>query len=126
MPQSVQRRSYGSVTVFWLDRDAALDALTRAARRLSAGDPNVLSVRLFGSLAAGNATAASDADLMVVIADSDVPLLRRAERYTAWFAEVGMPVDLFVFTEREIATAPSAIAERALATGIVLAAAETG
>ena len=124
MPHPVRKRSYGSVTVFWLDREAAIDALRGASRALVERDPSVLSVRLFGSLASGTATAASDADLLLVLRDIDVPLLDRPHLYGRWFGEVGMPVDLFVYTRYELETAPTAIAECALATGIVLAARE--
>ena len=121
MPPPVQKKSYGSVTVFWLDREAAVEELTRAARALVEDDPNVRSVRLFGSLMTGKATAASDADLLLVLEESDLPLLDRPARYSRFFADVGMPVDLFVYTRREIERAPTPIAECALAASVRLA-----
>ena len=66
MPQVVQKKLYGSVTVFWLDRIAAVEAVRSSAKRFAANDLSVRRVLLFGSLADGTATAASDADILVV------------------------------------------------------------
>ena len=121
MRSVVRKKSYGSVTVFWLDREAAVAAVREAAERWAREDSNVRRVLLFGSLAAGTATAASDADVLVVLRETDVPLLARPDAYADRFAGVGLPVELFVTTEAEIRDHPSSIAEHALAHGIELA-----
>ena len=118
MPQVVRRASYDSVTVFWLDRIAAVDAVRVAAGTLKRYDRNVTKVVLFGSLADDTATAGSDADILVVLGASDEPILHRAQNYDEVFREVGLPVELFVYTEDEIARGFSSIAECALRTGI--------
>ncbi|MCH1927610.1 nucleotidyltransferase domain-containing protein, partial [Shewanella sp. C31] len=61
MRSFVQKRSYGSVRVFWLDREGLLRALEGKAAQLLAAFPEVLAVVLFGSLARGEATPRSDA-----------------------------------------------------------------
>ncbi len=63
-----RERSYGSVTIISLDRDEALTALRRAARRLRAAHGEVTSVWPFGSLARGDHVGASDADVLVELA----------------------------------------------------------
>jgi predicted nucleotidyltransferase len=120
MPQVVRRASYGSVTVFWLNRKAALEAVRVAAGKLIGADPNVTKVVLFGSLARGTATAGSDADILIVLRDSDEPILGRTRHFADTFRDVGLPVELFVYTENEIAGDTSSIAENALKTGIEL------
>ena len=120
MPQVVQKKSYASVTVFWLDREAAVDAVRVAAGDLIRADPNVSKVVLFGSLASGTATATSDADVLVILRKSDLRLLDRAGHYGDYFCNVGLPVELFVYTEDEVRQHVSSIADHALAKGIEL------
>lgn len=117
----VQRQSFDSVTVFWLDREAAAEAVREAARRLADREPSVVRVVLFGSLADGTATAASDADVMIELADSDLRLLDRPPHYLDVFAHLGLPVDLFVYTTSELRAAdPPPVARNALRAGLTL------
>ena len=68
MRSFVQEKSYGSVKVFWLDRERLLQALEEKAAELLATFPEVLAVVLFGSLARGEARPRSDVDLLVAFA----------------------------------------------------------
>ena len=120
MPRVVQKRSYGSVTVFWLDREAAVQSVRKAAEAWAATDPSVVSIVLFGSLATGRATATSDADILVILNDTDVPPLDRPVAFAYRFGDVGLPAELFVYTEEEVRTNSSSIAEKALRDGIEL------
>lgn len=81
MRSFVQEKSYGSVKVFWLDRERLLQALEEKAAELLATFPEVLAVVLFGSLARGEATAFSDADLLVLLRDTPLPFPERLVRY---------------------------------------------
>jgi predicted nucleotidyltransferase len=74
-----------------------------AARRAASRLPALRRIILFGSLVAGIPTPRSDADLLVVLAESDhreprdrVPEVRRALR------PLPCPVDLFVLTSEEL------------------------
>jgi predicted nucleotidyltransferase len=58
-----------SVTFFRLDKSKIEQNLKVYAHQL-AEDPQVLAVVLFGSLARGEATASSDADVLIVLQDS--------------------------------------------------------
>jgi hypothetical protein len=66
--------------VFRLDEKARLEELKMAARALGQ-DPEVLAVVLFGSLARGEATAMSDADLLVLLEETNLPFPERLVRY---------------------------------------------
>jgi len=102
MPSSVRAGSSSSSAVALLDRDEVIGDLRRAALRLLA-DPEVVEVRLFGSLARGDATAASDADLLVVVrAASQAPHLRSAP-FALRLRPTPVPVDLLVKTSAELA-----------------------
>ncbi|MCS7207622.1 MAG: nucleotidyltransferase domain-containing protein [Dehalococcoidia bacterium] len=118
MPSLVRKRSYGSVTVFWLDRDAVARVLRERAEALVRHAPEVQKVVLFGSLAARRAIPGSDADILPVIRGEAGPFLERVRHYQP-FLEGGMPVDLFCYTEGEIQRIP--LARTALREGVVRA-----
>ena len=121
MPRSVIRKqSFGSVTVFWLDRNLLKSRIRQAVRNLIRQHEEVVQVVLFGSVASGRAVPSSDADILVVVRDSDTPFLDRAALYRDHFAEVGVGVDLFVYTRGEISDGSIPVAATALRTGIEL------
>lgn len=96
-------RSYGSAGATYLDREARVEELRRAARRAAARLPAVRRVILFGSLVSGIPTPRSDADLLVVVAES--PHERPRDRVPAVLEALGelpCPVDLFVYTAGEV------------------------
>lgn len=124
MAQSViHKRSFGSVTVFWLDRDLLKSRIAAAARALGREHDEVTQVVLFGSAASGRALPSSDADVLIVVRSSTARFIDRAEAFRPFFAEIGVGVDLFVYTEPEIRSASIPVAVTALRTGIVLYAA---
>ena len=84
-----------SVRVWKIDRKAILGRLTQWAQTLG-HDNNVLAVVLFGSLARGDQTAASDADVLIILEDSR---LKFDERIPALMpVGIGIGVDVFPYT----------------------------
>jgi predicted nucleotidyltransferase len=77
-------------------------------------------VILFGSVAADRALPSSDADILIVVRDSDLPFIDRAGRFRDYFSDIGVGVDLFVYTEQEVAAGTIPLAANALRTGIEL------
>ena len=121
MPRSVIRKqSFGTVKVFWLDRSLLKSRIMQAARSLSREHEEVVQVVLFGSVASDRAVPSSDADILVVVRDSDTPFLDRASLFRDYFADIGMGVDLFVYTQQEVASSRIPVAVTALRTGIEL------
>ena len=121
MPRSViQKQSFGSVTVFWLDRNLLKSRIRQAARSLSREREEVVQVVLFGSVASGRAVPSSDADILVVVRDSDTPFLDRAALFRDYFSDIGVGVDLFVYTRQEVSGSSIPVAATALRTGIEL------
>jgi predicted nucleotidyltransferase len=91
------------VKVFWLDRQAAIEELRLAAQRLLDQYPEVTSVGLFGSLAAGTSTPGSDADILIIFeSELELPFHERASRYQPEVAGIGIGVDFFCYTPQEI------------------------
>ncbi len=119
-PSVIRRRSSGSVTVFWLDRNLLKSRIAAAARKLGQENEAVTQVILFGSVASNRALPSSDADLLIVVRDSTERFIDRAQAFRPFFSEIGVGVDLFVYTEPEIRSASIPVAVTALRTGIVL------
>lgn len=97
------RRSSSSAGAVYLDREGRIAELRLAVSRAAAQLPALRRVILFGSLVAGIPTPRSDADLVVVLSESDqreprdrVPEVRRA------LMPLPCPVDLFVLTSEEL------------------------
>lgn len=116
-------RSFGSVRVFWLDRDEAVERLRRAAARLVELVPAVEAVYLFGSLAEGRAVPGSDADVLVVMAGAEGRWFDRPLALPDVFGAVGLPVDVFCYSPEELERVP--LARRAVDGGMLLAARRT-
>ena len=121
MPRSVIRKqSFGTVKVFWLDRSLLKSRIRQAVRNLSRQHEEVVQVVLFGSVASGRAVPSSDADILVVVRDTETPLLDRAVLYRDHFTDIGVGVDLFVYTSAEVSDGSVPVAAAALRTGIEL------
>jgi len=86
------------IRVFRLNREQAHSRLEEWARALGADD-NVLYVILFGSFARGDATAASDADVLIVVRDSPLRFQDRIPQYQP--TGIGVSVDVFPYTLEE-------------------------
>jgi hypothetical protein len=90
-----------SVRVRYLDRDAVLASLRELATRLGAERPEIQEIRLFGSLARGQRNPFADADLLIVLDASDLPVRDRIPHYKP--SHVPVPMDLTVCTRDELA-----------------------
>jgi len=88
------------VSVFWLNQGQVRDCLQSAAERLAPLHPEIEETWLFGSLARGDALPGSDADLLIVLSDSQTPFLDRSARYQPGFCGVG--VDVLAYTRAEL------------------------
>lgn len=89
------------VRVFRLDAAGVLRRLRARAREVLDRRPDVLEVRLFGSLARGQAHPGSDADLFVVLRDGAPPFLERQPALAREFGGLGIGCDIVAFTESE-------------------------
>ncbi len=103
-----------SVRVWKRDHGAALSLLRTWAEQLGE-DPAVLAVVLFGSLARGEATAASDADVLIVLRDSSEEFDERIVRHKP--VGLGVSVEVFPYTLGEVR---KALADGAGVVGVAL------
>ena len=113
MQSLVRKKSSGSVTVFWFDREKALELLAKNAQILGRQRAEVLRVGVFGSLANGRAVPGSDADLIIIVSKNTKRMIDRCDDYIGYFGGLGLGVDLFCYTEEEAWTIP--LAKRACA-----------
>lgn len=89
------------VRVFRLDRDRVVAILAEKASALLAARPDAVEVRLFGSLARGDAAPGSDADLWVLLRDDRLPFLERGALLARFFEGAGVGCDVLAYTEAE-------------------------
>ncbi len=116
MPSAIRSKSYGSVTVYSVDKDLVRDAVERFVAEMQRRE-EVLAVVLFGSFAEGGFGVGSDIDLLLVLRDSDRPFLDRIPQYFP--ADFPVDVDVFPYTMAEV-RAGQPLARTALARGRVL------
>lgn len=101
MPEIVQKKLYDSVKVFWLNRELLFKRLEEIAKKLSGDFNQIRKIILFGSQAKGTSTPFSDVDILLIIDKTDIPFLDRASSFQEYFFELGLDVDIFVYTEKE-------------------------
>ena len=66
-------------------------------------DPNVICVVLFGSLARGDATASSDADVLIILRNSEKRFDERIPDFLP--SGIGLVIDVFPYTKEEVSKA---------------------
>jgi hypothetical protein len=88
------------VKLFWLDLDEVKGRLTKAVQELARRHPEIVEVWLFGSLVRGQAVPGSDADVLLILKECDLPFLERGSYYQPEFCGVG--VVLFAYTQKEL------------------------
>ncbi len=92
----------GSVKLISLNRNKLLDDLRNSAQRARDAHPEVVEVYLFGSLARGDYTGTSDADVLVVLHHtSETDPIRRVLTFMPYF-DVPCGVDLLIYTRAEL------------------------
>jgi predicted nucleotidyltransferase len=109
-----------SAEVIFLDRERVLRSLREAVADAKAQRPEISRVLLFGSLATGEWTADSDADLIVVVRKSFKDLFERA---VYQIASREIPTDSLVYSEAEfdaLASDPSSLVAQSLARAVEL------
>ena len=89
-----------SAPIEWLDRERVLAEARELAAEMKAAHPEVRRVLLFGSLAKGGDGPRSDLDLVVLLENTDLAPRERSAQYRPISSR---PVDLFVYTEAEVA-----------------------
>ena len=84
----------------FVDRDEVLGLARETARRIAARHSGVVKILLFGSFARADHGIHSDIDLLVILNDSERPILERLEDFLE--DAPAYPTDMLVYTEQEL------------------------
>jgi predicted nucleotidyltransferase len=87
------------IRIFRVDGEGVRARLRQWAQALGEADSNVLAVVLFGSFARGDYTAASDADVLILLRESNLRFDERIPLYRP--RRIGVSVDVFPYTLQE-------------------------
>jgi predicted nucleotidyltransferase len=99
----MQMRSSNSAGARFLDRDEVLRSLRRISEQLLRDQPEAQGVALFGSLARGDYSLRSDADILVCLRSApEEKVANRIPPLLAPFLEAPVPVDILPLTVSEI------------------------
>ena len=94
--------SSDSVKIISLNREHVLARLREIAAKIRQEQIAVEEFRVFGSLARGDATGVSDADILIVLREtSDTDPHRRILRFLSYF-DLDRGTDLLVYTRAEL------------------------
>jgi hypothetical protein len=96
-------KSSDSVTTISLDRAEVLRKMGVIAALIRSDRPEVASVRLFGSIARGDHSGLSDADILIVLrGDTPVHPLESSRAFYPYF-NLPLPTDVLVCSEAQAA-----------------------
>ncbi len=94
--------SSGSVKAISIDRESVLRRLKEVAEEASRVFPSIVEVWLFGSLARGEETGVSDADLLIVTEGEMENSVERMKPYFSFFSDrMDIGIDMIVATRQE-------------------------
>ncbi len=110
--------SSGFAKVSFPDHEKIKQELTTLAQQAMQEEPKIRAVYLFGSRAAGNFSARSDADLLILVRDDSQRPIDRIPHYLKLFQKAPVPVDVFPYTMDEVQQ--NAFAKRAWQQGVLL------
>jgi predicted nucleotidyltransferase len=92
-------KSSSSSVITWPDARTVERALTQWAEAAARSRPELRRVGYFGSYASGDWGVGSDVDVVLVVASSATPSIRRAAEWD--LTGLPVPADVLVFTEDE-------------------------
>ncbi len=102
MQSVIQKKSYNSARVFWLNKELLGQSIAEAVKKLVLECFEVEKIVLFGSVADNRETPSSDIDILIVVSDSQYRFLDRADPFRKYFQDIGLGLDIFVYTRKEI------------------------
>jgi len=102
MQSVIQKKSYNSVQVFWLNKDLLKQKINEAIKRLVKAKSEVQKAVLFGSFAEGKAAVSSDVDILLIVKKSENRFIDRPSEFRDFFEDVELGVDIFVYTQDEL------------------------
>ena len=101
----MQKKSSNFAKNIYRDKEVILTLLKERCYSLAKKDERIIKIILFGSLTNETYGLYSDADLLIVLAKSEFArFIDRIPEFVIPFAEFCIPVDIFPYTENELAS----------------------
>lgn len=98
-----QKKSSGSVKAFYLKTDKLIKKLKNLAMLCKENFPEVIDIRIFGSIARGDETGLSDIDLFIIVRNCPDNPLERIKPFYFFFSEyIPLSLDIIVAKENEL------------------------
>ena len=101
MRSVIQKKSYNSVKVFYLDKNLLEEKIKEGIKKIIRECKEVEKIVIFGSFAKNRMTVSSDIDILIIVNSSSEKFLDRPLKYKKYF-NLGIDVDIFVYTVEEI------------------------
>jgi predicted nucleotidyltransferase len=98
----IQKKSYNSVKIFWLNKEILNQKINSAVKKIISNCKEVEEIVLFGSLSKNRATVSSDVDILIVVNSSSERFIDRPLKYKDFFENIGLDLDIFVYTDEEL------------------------
>jgi len=96
----MQKQLSPSVRIKYFDKEAVQQAIGQFVEQIKQNRPEVKKVVLFGSFVRGESVPGSDIDLLIILRESNLPLLERIPQYMP--SRFPVTVDVFPYTEDEL------------------------
>jgi len=120
MQSIIQKSSYDSVQVFWLNRTLLREKLLECVKDLVTKKAEVQKVVLFGSVAEYRETASSDVDIPIVLKECRERFIDTFIEFSDFLEGLELGVDIFVYTQKEVERNDIPLARTALKRGKIL------
>ncbi len=120
MRSFIQKKSFGSVKIFYLDKDSLVKSLCECVDKIVRERPEIEKIILFGSVIESKALSSSDIDIIFIIEESKERFIDRTIHYMDFFKDINIDIDLFVYTKEEEQNFDIPLLKSALKKGKVL------
>ena len=118
MRSVIQKKSFNSVKVFYLDKKLLKKKIKEGVKKIIRECKEVEKIVIFGSFAKKRMTVSSDIDILIIVNSCSEKFLDRGLKYKKYF-NIGIDVDIFVYTIEEIKNGIPLV-ETALKEGIIV------
>ena len=118
MRSVIQKKSFNSVKVFYLDKKLLEKRIKEGIKKIIRECKEVEKIVVFGSFAKNRMTVSSDIDILIIVNSSSEKFLDRPLKYKKYF-NLGIDVDIFVYTIEETEKGIPLV-ETALKDGIII------
>jgi len=102
--------------VFWLDQNKLIHTIGNLAQKIGSENESIRKIILFGSLAEKRNIPGSDADILIILNESNKPFWDRITEWIERFS-IDFPVEVFPYTVDEL---DNPLVDEALKRGTVL------